>query len=344
MIVSRRRVPRLRLPLRALRRVLAGLALALALIGAAAASDPPRLPGADDPAFVSALALWLSDDEATALPALADLAAGGNVAARLLLGQIDKTPALQGPFLAQLPRAARIALLRAPGGMSGRSWFDALRGTPLAEAWSALRQPGGGPELIARFEALGEARAARQAMVVLAAREHPGLGAVDPATVPADLLYLLWRNAGPERRAAIAAMVPADNPEWQLMGQVMDARSVDRWLAASAAASPLAALCRAVCPESPEPCLSAGYGALASHDALLTLGSPAEALVPQEAFLASPRGRATVLRRMLLSSSMRARRAMLDRVGGQSQCLGAALLAEADRYRRVRTPGTRDGG
>ena len=330
---------------RLLARTLAGVLTALALaLGGAMASTAPPLPGADDPGFVAALALWLADDEAEALPALAGLAASGNGAARLLLGQIDKMPSLQGPFLSRLPRAERIVLLRQPGGMSGRSWLNALAGTPLADALLALRHPRSRPALIDDFEALGEGRAAREALIALTAREHPGLAALDPGLVSPDLLYLLWRNADPERREAITARVPAGNPEWQMMGRVLDARTVDRWLETSPAAEPLAALCRAVCPDDIPPCLSAAYGALASHDALLTLGTPAATLVPQAEFLASPRGRSTTLRRILLSSSMRARRAMLERVAGQSQCLGEALVAETERYRRILPGGAGNGG
>ena len=69
--------------------------------GTACAAD---LRGQDDPRFQSALALWLADDEETALPELAALAAGGNRAAQVLLAQIDVTPSFQGPWLAGLPR------------------------------------------------------------------------------------------------------------------------------------------------------------------------------------------------------------------------------------------------
>ena len=68
--------------------------------GTACAAD---LRGQDDQRFQSALALWLSDDEETALPELAALAAGGNRAAQVLLTQIDVTTSWQGPWLAQLP-------------------------------------------------------------------------------------------------------------------------------------------------------------------------------------------------------------------------------------------------
>ncbi|PTX05385.1 hypothetical protein [Pararhodobacter aggregans] len=332
-------------PLRPLARLLAGAALALTLaagLNDAAATTP--VPGAEAEAFVAARDAWLADDEGTALPALATLAAEGNAAARVLLGQIDKMPALQGPYLAHLPRAQRIALLRAPGGMSGRSWLAEEAGHPLVAAWIALRTPGGGPDLITRFEALDEPRAAREALVTLAAREHPDLTTVDPAAVDGDLLYLLWRAADAPHRAAIADLVPVGSAQWQMMGEVMDTPALERWLMASTAAEPLLSLCRALCDDDQmAACLGAAYGALGSHDALLTLGSPAESLIAQEEFLNSPRGRASTMRRILLASSMRARRAMLDRVSSEVSCLGDALRAEAQRYRPA-LPGVSDGG
>lgn len=312
------------------------LALGLGL-PAASADAPPPLPGAERPAFQNALDLWLQDDEAQALPALAELAERGNAAARLLLAQIDKIPSLQGPYLAQMPRAERIALLRAPGGLSGRSWIAEIEDVAVADAWRALHWPDAGPELMARFDALGEPRAARTTMVVLAAREHEGLRDLPLDEADPELLYLLWRSAGPERRAEIAARVPAGHPQRQLMGEATDARDLDRWLHQSAAAAPLVALCNTLCPEDGEAgtCLGAAYQALGSHDALLTIGTPSEALIDQDRFLASPRGQASVMRRILLGTTMRGRRLMLARVEGQSACLAAGLSAEADRHRRV---------
>ena len=77
--------------------------------------------GHDDPAFQRAVKAWLDDDDQTALPALATLAAEDNRAAQVLLGRIAIRP--MGPWLAGLERKERNALLRAPGGLSGTSWL-----------------------------------------------------------------------------------------------------------------------------------------------------------------------------------------------------------------------------
>lgn len=302
------------------------------------------VPGSADPAFAGALRDWLADDEAAALPALATLAQAENRAAQLLLALIDKTPSLQGPFLALSPRNDRIALLRAPGGLSGQSWLRHATDLPLAAAWSALWAVSAGTGLIERFATLGEARAAREALVVLAARETPALQALDPGQVDPDLLYLLWGFADPDRRAAIAALVPPGDAQRQLMGDTVSAQTLDQWLANASAAAPLNSLCRAVCPgaDREPPCRAAAYRALNSHNALLTLGTPAETLVPQDIFLDSPRGRAATMRRILLSRPIRGRRALLSWVQGQSACLGEALGAENRRYHPAR-PGQSPG-
>ncbi|GAB4263445.1 MAG: hypothetical protein Kow0013_09830 [Pararhodobacter sp.] len=319
---------------RGLTRALGALALglALALLAAPAATAQP-VAGHDDPAFREALTDWLADEEGRALHALAELAQDGNAAARLLLGLIDKTPALQGAYLEHLDRGTRIALMRAPGGLSGVSWLTLIDANPLTDALRAVWSVDSGLETVATLEALGETRASREALTILAAREDPGLAALPPESMDSELLYLLWRGADPERRQRILARVPPGHPQRRHMGQPVDARDIDLWLASAEAAAPIARLCNAVCPgDEAAACRGIAYEALNSHDALLTLGTPAEALVAQAPFLDSPRGRGAVMRRILLSTSMRGRRALLNRIAARSQCLGEALSAENARY------------
>lgn len=305
-----------------------------------AAATPPRLAGAESPQFRGALNLWLNNDEANALPLLASLAQEGNAAARLLLGMIDKSAALQGPFLAHLDRRDRLALLRAPGGMSGQSWLDSIADTvPFAAAYRDLMRVNADTALLGTFARLGEPRAMREAMVLLAARESPALNALDPASVAPELLYLLWTGASDSRRREIESRVPATDPQRVLMGQPSDARDLDRWLASASVAAPITALCDAVCPQDGMLCRAAAYRALNSHNALITLGSPAETLIPQQVFFASPRGLSSVMRRILLATSMRGRGALLARVTEEAACLGEALSAENQRYRPT-LPGT----
>lgn len=323
------------------RQVLLGAAmLATAVLAGPALA---RLPGSADPAFEQALALWLADDEAEALPMLAALAQGGNTAARLLLAVIDKSASLQGPWLAHRPRDERLTLLRAPGGLSGRSWLHQSTGHPLARTWLDLMAVEADPEVIQRFRALGEDRAAREAFVTLVAREHPALRLIPPEATEPELLYLLWRGADPERRAALLETVASDHPQRSMMGEPRDEEALLDWLETSDFAAPLQAVCNAACPDSLRECLGHAYRALGSHNALAALGSPVESLIPQDMFLASPRGQTTVLRRILQSSDARGRRTMIARLQGPQACLAERLASESDRY-RYRRPGSEENG
>ncbi len=324
----------------ALRRLaVAACCLALFLASAISAEADELLVGAESPDFQSALDRWLQNDEEYALSAFAALAGDGNKAAQLLLGRIDKTPAHQGPWLAHLPRADRLALLRQPGGLSGRSWLRALDDHPLGKAWLSLVTPSAGPELIATFAELNEPRAAREAMVILAAREHSGLREIDPAEIDPELIYLLWRSADDARRAELLDHVAADSPQRAFLDSTLDRAQLEDWLAGSAIGAPIDAVCAKYCTDSRAACLSAGYLALASHNALLTLGSPVEALVSQDRFLNTPRGRSSVLRRMLQTHDARGRRAMISQMRDHDACLADVLEAEAALY-RYRRPGS----
>ncbi|KPQ08105.1 MAG: hypothetical protein HLUCCA12_03245 [Rhodobacteraceae bacterium HLUCCA12] len=305
----------------------------------AVASD---VPGANDPAFVEALEHWLDDDEEAAIRALSERARADNRAAQILLGLIDKSPALQGPWLAHLPRDDRIALLRAPGGMSGRRWLNAAADHPLAENWLALLSVEAGLSVVEEFRDMGEDRAAREALVALAAREHADLRSAAPEALDPELLYLAWRNAGDERRSELLSHVPEAHPQRAMMGEGQDESALQDWLENAPAAAPLRVLCTARCGATRDTCLSGAYDALSSHNALLIMGSPAESLVSQEAFLESPRGQAAVLRRILQSNDARGRGAMIAQMQDRDACLAEVLSEEQARYHYHR-PGIEDG-
>lgn len=309
---------------------------------AAADAAAPAIPGADAPAFEQALALWLADDEEPALRALAALAAEGNAAAQILLGIVDKSPPLQGPWLASLPRNERIAVMRAPGGLSGQSWLASAADQPLAENWLTLLSVDAGLGVVRRFAQLGEPRAAREAAVVLAAREHPDLRTALPGDLDPELTYLLWRSAADARREMLLAQVPPAHPQRLMMGEEREGDALVNWLAEAPAARAVAALCDVRCADSRATCMTGAYHALASHNAVLLLGTPAEALVSQEDFLQSPRGQATVLRRMLQATDARGRGAMISRMRAHDECLAGVLSDERARY-HYRRPGVGNG-
>jgi len=317
----------------------AGLAWSATM--APAAAEPLPVPGAEAAAFAEAVGQWLADDEAAALPALAALARDRNRAAQILLGLIDKAPELQGPWLAARPRAERIALMRAPGGLSGRSWMrDAAgAGVDLAGLWVELWDTAARPDIVLRLARAGEARAAREAGIVLAKRERTGFAALaeDPA-FPPELGVFAWAEwaadagAGGDRVArALAALHPGD-PHRSLWGPPPAGGALEAWLLEAPAALPVAALCRAECPGSVASCARAAYGALGNPLSLDTLGSPSETLIPADDFAASPRGRAAVIRRIELIGPARVRAQILAQAAAADGCLAARLEAGWARY------------
>jgi len=323
-----------------LRRMAGGLLRAVALcvvVTAPVSAGAAAIGGQDDPRFVAALELWLADDETTALPRFAALAGEGNRAAQVLLALIDATPPLQGPWLVSLPRNERIRLVRAPGGLSGRSWMAmAAEDTPLARLWIERQDPSATVETAMAFAAIGEERAARATLQGVAARQRHGFAAVaDDPGYPPDLRHLVWREwaEAPDRmariEAEIAALMPGDPQIGRFVDRPVTGAERDAWLAAAPLAMPLRATC-AICPESVAACLRAAFALVGGHAQLADFGTPSETLIPPDVWNASPRGRLALLRmaparRMFADTVFAAVRAKND-------CLADALAAETERF------------
>jgi hypothetical protein len=270
--------------------------LTLLVLLAAATTAPAQVPGQDAPAFQATLARWLADDEAV-LPELPALAAAGNRAAQVLLALIDARPELHGPWLAGLDRAARIALLRRPGGLSGQSWMEtAAEDTPLARLWLARLHADTPPGTVLAFARLGEDRAARDTALALAARQDPALAEIaDDPGYPPSLRHLLWRTRPAE--AEIAALAPGDPQIAAHRGAPASVPDRDAWLATAPLAAPLRAFCAATCPQTPTTCARATFALVGGLGGLARLGTPSETLIPAADWDASHLGRAALLRR-----------------------------------------------
>ena len=309
---------------------------ALALCGAPASAG---FAGHEAPAFAAAVAQWLDDDEEAALPQLARLAEQRNAAAQVLLALIDKTPALQGPWLARLPRDERIALMRAPGGFSGTSWMHAAaESEPAAQYWLDLWQVDTPVTLALGFAAAGEARAARATLLTIAAREGRGFADIaEEPGYPDSLRLLVWGEWAddPARAGALAAAeaaLPPGDPQWAYFGAEPAPAALAGWLLSAPEADAIAAFCTERCGETVHSCALAAYGAVSNYRVLLAFGSPSEQLIPAEVFHRSPRGQAALLRRVLLNADARGRRIQLTRAQERDACFGAELEAEAQRY------------
>jgi hypothetical protein len=314
------------------------LSLAL-LLAVGPAGAGAIIPGKDEPAFRQALSDWLADDEAAALPALGTLADEGNTAAQVLLALIDKSPDLQGPWLSSRTREDRIAMMRAPGGLSGQSFMrHAAEVLPVAKLWVALWDMEAAPELISDFAALGEHRAARESVLTMVAREQSGIASLaDDPDYPKALRYYIWREwlGSPDHLPGLAEEIGglhAGDPQRILSGEAVAPDALADWLMTAVEALPVRALCEARCPDTARSCVLALTDALGGPVRVMALGSPVESLIPARVFSDSPRGHAALLRRALLGATARMRPSLLSRTAEADACLGEVLAAEAARY------------
>ena len=291
-----------------------------------------ELHGSEDEEFSAALSLWLENNEEDALPRLRDLAQASNDTAQLLLGLIDKNSALQGPYLSFLARDERIALLRAPGGFSGRNWITVLaEQNELAQNWRDLWSLEGGVDIAQRFLENGEARAAREALIVIASRYDSALPAeiVSQEWYPDSLKHLTLHHDLSE--AGSEHLHPGD-PIRLVTGVKLENSVLREWLVTDPLGTPLRAVCDAQCSGNSGDCAVALYRGLASYHALLLLGSPIASLVSDDEFSVTRRSMAAVARRIMLSHSARTRDTALQRLGKIDQCAADWLRDEFKLY------------
>lgn len=287
-----------------------------------------------------AIDLWLADRELEGLQALAQLAQQGDAQAQLLLGLIDKFAELQGTALVAMPRAERLALLRAPGGMSGRNWvhFAAQQGDPRASAWVDLWSMGAGLDTAKTLAALEEPRALAETLITLVKRHESGF----PAEILAQDWYpqtLLMLSENRVLRDEDAAKLHPGDPQHRF-GTKGDPKpeALRDWLMRSAVARPIRAVCAAKCPDQQQACTVALYKALGSYEGLLTHGSPVNALIAAERFEDSPRGQSALARRIMLMRSSRMREAERVKLAEISVCAADWLGAQFDAHTARKIP------
>lgn len=323
------------MPWRVLRHVI-GQYLFVVLVagwtGLGAVASAQNVPGSDDPEFLSAFEDWLSDNENQAVPELAQLAHNENTAARILLGVIDKTSALQGPWVTALSREDRISALRAQGGLSGRNWMTiAAPDSAYAQLWNRLWRLDGGLDIAQDFAAMGDTRAVRETLLTLASRQQSGFprDVIAYDWYPATLSYLVadWPASSGEGQGD-----DRGDPQQYMRGMHIEDADLQRWLERSDLAAPLRQVCDAQCGANVSDCAFALYKGLGSYPALAMLGSPVSVLISSEVFYNSPRGRASLARRIMLTRSARMRETDLARLSEVSACAADWLRGEYGRY------------
>lgn len=305
--------------------------LALAAVGLVQPVQAVPVTGQDDPAFEAAVADWLAGREEPAIRALGQLAQGGNPAAQILLGLLDTTPAYQGDWQAALPRAERLKVLRAPGGLSGRSWMLAAAASePLAQAWLRLWDGDADVAVVLDFARLGEARAAHMAARQLFTREKCCFAALaeDPA-FPSFLMPLAireWQASDPARaRAALATLAPGDPGLRLFAAGPPEPADLLAWAENAPQGQRLLPILAAICPGSTSKAadLAAYLAQSGGYWGLAWIGPPSETLIDPDRYGASPQAARTAL------NLLRAGPLAGPEVLAASPCLASLLAARA---------------
>ena len=211
---------------------------------------------------------------------------------------------LPGTVAGERDRKERLALTRAPGGLSGRSWMaEAAADTPLAALW--LERDGTDTTVETALAFVAWARTApparrcrRWRRASIAASPPPPMIRATPRTCGTSS-----GASGPARRAAgrgprprSRRCTPGDPQIRRFADRPVSPAEIDAWLATAPLAAPLRATCAEVCPASPVTCRRAAFLLVEGHALLAEFGTPSETLIPPEIWNASPRGRKALLR------------------------------------------------
>lgn len=283
-----------------------------------------QIKGQEDQAFQNALSTWLTGDDLAALTAMSDLAADDNRAAQLFLGILAPAAWTHAHVTEDMSRADRNALLKAPGGLSGKNWLTiAAEDTPLAATYMAAKEPSAGEDVA---HALFDAGDLAQGYLTIA--RSLNFGRFDEAFGPAlrpdalpitmgmfdvfDAEIELSPNTA-EIRAALAKLpevTAAQRAMWPLQADTtwtdrdanaeqLHQRGLD--LADHVLVVPVATLLNDKCgPDGPTE-LAVLQGIYQNYPVPILAQSPIEALLPTATYQDSPRFAADFARRVTYS-------------------------------------------
>lgn len=322
------------------------------------------LAGADDPVLQAAIETWLRDDDRNSLPVFAELAATGNIAARLLLARIEDTERAAGEFVNGLSRKERVAMFRSDSGKGvfRPSWLktEAQQGNQLASELLRASALEVDIAAIERLFQIGEVEATydliRQVAANGSAGEKDRLAEVLPPTSDlAPYLQALRTETNPGLAAlqiTIAGMETVDaNPdaateaaatfvEWGYLNgiQNVDFDPANRyyadlaaWIGSATSMAPIAGLCRKLCDaDGFQACTVNAFGLVGGYYKAIHFDSPLEALIEQSRYVESERASGMLLRR--ISSLRNASGSPLvpqDELRRRSACLADAVEARS---------------
>ncbi|WP_139231505.1 hypothetical protein [Aliiroseovarius crassostreae] len=278
------------------------------------------IPGTASRSYQSAVQLWLDgSDNLEALRQLSSLANKGNTAAQILLARIGSHAHLIGPVTENLPRNERVALLRQPGGLSGRSWLEAAAEiSPLAHAMLDSADRETRADAIAPLFKAGEFALATRAFAALfnSGQGNLAVEIVNSSVIlPPEAAFFLARmvRGGQVGAAAYSgsALIPrsADGfptplaMTWapvaprDLLEDPGQRGAAIEYSMHVPAFLPLVDLCRERCPNEVAECSAAGAAELWSAD-VMPFASPSQALIPDNIYWVSGRIQQDVLQRL----------------------------------------------
>jgi hypothetical protein len=286
----------------------------------------PAVPGANAPAFQEALQTWLDGNDLAALDTFAALARQDNRAAQIFLARVAEDTDLHAHATSYLPRRERIALLRRPGGLSGRSWLSiAAPEVLLAKAFKDANLSASRPEGARALLSLGENAAAARLLtpMILNGQASEVLDILETADDPPPSVSALriiaqnWARSPFSRYTGSArppALLNSDITEYGFsvpelltsrliwVGELLYepktrtdaigyAANVQSW-------APLRTMCEGHCPPSVASCTAVGASTL-RRAPLMPFASPVENLLPNARYWSSPRMASDVLRRLM---------------------------------------------
>lgn len=321
------------------------------------------LAGADDPALTAAIATWLADDDENSLPVMAELAAGGNIAARLLLARIEDTERAPGEFVSKLSRKERIALFRSSTGKGifRPSWLktEAKSGNRTAAILLKAAALEVNIEAIKQLYAIGENEAAYDLI-----RQVAGNGNVGERDELAEFLpstselapYLQASRSGINAGLTVLHMIsdPTDDLaaepdpdtvsaaeylEWGFQNGVR-AINFDRenrhygpiadWIAKASVTAPIANLCRSLCTEDGVPaCAVTSFALVGGYYKAIRFDSPLQSMIDQDSYVSSQRATGMLLRRVASVKDATGGDPLMsiDDLRNASACLAEAVAA-----------------